>query len=306
MKKVLLVSTILACSATLAFAQGQRAMVLSGDGPQMGGAITLELDGPDSDTRPPVKNNPITADIVNSHVQYLSDGNKISNEETSHFYRDSEGRTRRENKLMLPGHEGDSPSMIVISDPVAHTKFVLNTMRKSANEFSTVVDGGPASDKVMFFAKTAGDGAKAGGSDDAMFIRKRTDERIVNAPGPDSDPETMEDLGTQTIGGFSAHGTRSSHTIPAGRIGNERPITVTTETWYSDDIGMEVKRVHKDPWVGEMTTKVENVRRGEPDASLFTPPADYKVQTMKGDHRIIRLETKDGELPPPPPPPPQN
>ena len=66
---------------------------------------------------------------------HLADGNKISNEETSHFYRDSEGRTRRENKLVLPGAEGkDVPSMIMIHDPVAHTHLILNTERKSADE----------------------------------------------------------------------------------------------------------------------------------------------------------------------------
>jgi hypothetical protein len=84
----------------------------------------------------------------------------------------------------------------------------------------------------------------------------------------------------------------------AGKIGNERPITVTTESWYSDETGMEVLRAHNDPWSGEVTTKVTNVRRGEPDASLFTPPADYKVE--KGKH-VIRIE-KAAPLPPPAPP----
>ena len=288
MKKLLSITAILACSASFAIAQGERAMIISDDRPQMGNAITFELDGPGADNRAPVKNNPLTADIVNSHVQYLSDGNKITNEETSHFYRDSEGRTRRENKLMLPGHEGDAPSMITIDDPVAHTRFILNTVRKSANE--VVVENGPANSKVMFY-KREGDPAVIG-----------------KGPAPDDSPETKEDLGTQTINGFSAHGTRMSHTIPAGKIGNERPITVTTESWYSDDIGMEVLRVHKDPWVGEMTTKVTNVRRGEPDASLFTPPVDYKVRVMPDRHQVIQLDTKEGDpLPPPPPPaPPQD
>ena len=73
-------------------------------------------------------------------------------------------------------------------------------------------------------------------------------------------------------------GTKATHVIPAGKIGNEKPITVTTESWYSDDLGMEIMRVHKDPWSGEVTTKVTNVRRGEQEASLFTPPANFKVQ----------------------------
>lgn len=241
------------------------------------GAVRLEVAGPDDNKV--VKGMPLTADVVNTHVQHLQDGNKITNEETSHFYRDSEGRTRRENKLVLPGHEGDAPTMIMINDPVAHTRFVLNTMRKSADE----IGGGHAQ------------GTEAG---NVMFIRKKGDDQGVNGTQPQN--ETKEDLGTQTIEGVLAKGTRTSHVIPAGKIGNEKPITVTTESWYSDEVGMDVLRIHKDPWSGEVTTKVTNIRRGEPDASLFTPPADYKVE--KGNQRVIRLQTRDGELPPPPPP----
>lgn len=285
MRKLLSIVVILLFSAAMAFAQSDRTMIIRGDQFQSAGAPGLELFF--SDDHQTVKNIPLTADLVNTHVQYLQDGNKITNEETSHFYRDSEGRTRRENKLMLSGHEGDAPSMISINDPVAHNHFVLNTVRKSADQ--VVVEDGSAKSKVMFFKR----------QDEAAALSK--------GPVPDDQPETKEDLGTQTIEGVSAHGTRMSHTIPAGKIGNERAITVTTESWYSDELGLEVLRTHKDPWVGEMTTKVTNVRRGEPDASLFTPPTDYKVQNLKGGQRIIRLETKDGEqLPPPPPAPPQD
>lgn len=276
MRKLLCIAAMVAF-ATLALAQTERAMVVRDD-MQSAGAITLDFGGPED--RPVVKNIPITADIVNTHVQYLPDGNKITNEDTSHFYRDSEGRTRRENKLMIPGRDGEAPSMISINDPVAHTRFILNTVRKSADELPT----------------------GAGREGDVMFFRKHADAPLVVNDNPDRQAETKEDLGTQTIEGVTAHGTRMSHTIPAGQIGNERPITVTTESWYSDDLGMEVLRIHKDPWSGEVTTKVTNVRRGEPDASLFTPPADYKVDKMNG-RTVIQLDTKEGAPLPPPPPP---
>ncbi len=270
-----LISTaVFACLAGFAMAQSEP-MVVHGEGFQHAGAVHLEMDGVDDMKQ--VKGIPLAADIVNTHVQYLADGNKITNEETSHFYRDSEGRTRRENKLMLPGNPSDAPTMIMINDPVAHTRFVLNTARKSADKLP-----GPGT-----------------AESNVVYVRKQHDERM----GPHADPgdtATMEDLGTQTIDGFVVKGTKETHVIPAGKIGNEKAITVTTESWYSDDVGMEIMRVHKDPWSGEVTTKVTNVRRGEQEASLFTPPADFKVE--KGG-RVIRLETKGGaELPPPPPP----
>ena len=245
------------------------------------GAMRLEFSGPDD--MKTVKGIPLTADITNTHVQYLADGNKITNEETAHFYRDSEGRTRRENKLMVPGSDGkDVPTMIMIHDPVAHTHFVLNTVRKSADELGVGMGVGHG-------------GGQARQEKDVFFMKKQADEAAANPSS--SEAETKEDLGTQSIEGYVAKGTKATKVIPAGKMGNEKPITVTTESWYSDELGLEVLRVHNDPWSGEVTTKVTNVRRGEPDASLFTPPADYKVEKMDGKH-TIRIERK--ELTPPP------
>ena len=260
-----------------AFGQSER-MIVHGEDFQSTGAIRLELSSPED--RPAVKGIPLTADIVNTHIQVLQDGNRITNEETSHFYRDSEGRTRRENKIMLPGMQNDAPSMVMITDPVAHTKFILNTMSKSADEIGMNVGSAHS---------------------DVMYVKKRIDEQNVTHPrgASDAEAETKEDLGTQSIEGVTARGTRSSHVIPAGQIGNEKAITVTTESWFSDEVGMEVLRVHKDPWSGEVTTKVTNIRRGEPDAALFTPPAGYKVD-KSGSQRVIRIETKDGQRLSPP------
>jgi len=274
--RTLLAALVVLGSTGYAFTQTER-MVLHGDGAQSMGAIRLEIGG--FDDRDNAKGIPLTADVVTTHVQYLSDGNKITNDETSHFYRDSEGRTRRENKLMLPGHSTDTPTMIMINDPVAHTRFVLNTVHKSADQ--VVVENGPADANVM-------------------YMKKRQDEQVVINKAPSNEqPENKEDLGTQSIEGVTARGTRTSHVIPAGKIGNEKPITVTTESWFSDEVGMEVLRVHKDPWSGEVTTKVTNIRRGEPDASLFTAPADYKVEKMEGGKHIMRIEKDTTTVEPP-------
>jgi hypothetical protein len=276
--RTLFAAFIVVGSTGCAFTQTERTMVIHGDGAQSMGAIHLEIGG--FDDRDNAKGIPLTADIVTTHVQYLSDGNKISNEETSHFYRDSEGRTRRENKLMLPGHGADTPTMIMINDPVAHTRFVLNTVHKSADQ--VVVEDGPPDANVM-------------------YMKKRHDEQVVvgKDSSKEAQPENKEDLGTQSIEGVTARGTRTSHVIPAGKIGNEKAITVTTESWFSDEVGLEVLRVHKDPWSGEVTTKVTNIRRGEPEASLFIAPADYKVDKMEGGKHVIRIEKDATTIAPP-------
>src|SRR3954452_14593211 len=46
-----------------------------------------------------VKNAPYSAEAVTEMTQKLADGNRIATKSTSTMYRDSEGRTRREEKL---------------------------------------------------------------------------------------------------------------------------------------------------------------------------------------------------------------
>ena len=90
-----------------------------------------------------------------------------------------------------------------------------------------------------------------------------------------------EQLGTKTINGLQAVGTRMTRTIPAGEIGNQNPIEVVTERWYSSDLQLTLLETHSDPMMGTMTIKLVNVNRGEPDASLFQVPSDYKLMSGK-------------------------
>ena len=88
-----------------------------------------------------------------------------------------------------------------------------------------------------------------------------------------------EDLGTQNIEGVDAEGTRTITTIPAGAIGNDRPIEITYEKWYSRDLQLVVMSKHNDPRFGEQTYRLTNIVRSEPDPSLFTLPSGYKLIT---------------------------
>ena len=69
-----------------------------------------------------VKDAPYSAQAVSESTQTLSDGNRIVSKSTSAVYRDSEGRTRREQTLRAIGPfatGGDVPQMIFIDDPFA-------------------------------------------------------------------------------------------------------------------------------------------------------------------------------------------
>jgi hypothetical protein len=87
-----------------------------------------------------------------------------------------------------------------------------------------------------------------------------------------------ESLGTKNFDGVEAEGTRNVTTIPAGAIGNERPIEIVYEKWYSKDLQLIVYSRHSDPRYGDQVYKLINISRNEPDPSVFAVPGDYKVQ----------------------------
>lgn len=88
-----------------------------------------------------------------------------------------------------------------------------------------------------------------------------------------------ESLGTRNIEGVEAEGVRQTTTVPAGAIGNERPIDIVYERWYSKELELIVFSRYSDPRFGEQTYRLTNIRRSEPDGALFTPPADYRIVT---------------------------
>lgn len=89
-----------------------------------------------------------------------------------------------------------------------------------------------------------------------------------------------ENLGRQLMEGVEAEGKRATTTIPAGAIGNELPIEIVTETWYSPELQTTIYNRHNDPRTGESIYRMTNIRRGDPDASLFQVPPDYTVKEM--------------------------
>ena len=88
---------------------------------------------------------------------------------------------------------------------------------------------------------------------------------------------STENLGSQTLEGVQVTGVRTTQTIPAGKIGNDRPITIVTEVWTSPELKTIVLSKRNDPRMGEHTFKLTNIQRAEPDPSLFTVPSDFKI-----------------------------
>jgi hypothetical protein len=246
----------------------------------------------------PVKGAPFCATVSTEHTQNLSDGNRIHTTESSMQCRDSEGRTRREAGLNLLGAapQTSAPKLITITDPVAGVRYLLDTGSKTAQKMRLSEDGifvggpatvpagdpGPGKGQHMVIVQRSGGSGADVVYNEKVMVRKTADDSSDSAAN-------TENLGDQTIDGIHATGTRVTTTIPAGKMGNEKPIVVTSERWYSPELKATVMTKHDDPWAGELKTEFKNVSTSEPDASLFTVPADYKVIDVKDGPIKIKL-----------------
>jgi hypothetical protein len=98
-------------------------------------------------------------------------------------------------------------------------------------------------------------------------------------------------LGSRDFDGVRADGTKTTWTIPAGRIGNEKPIAIVSERWYSPELMLVVQSRHSDPRSGERIYRLEGLKRGEPPAELFRLPPDFELRpaaAARAEKREVR------------------
>jgi hypothetical protein len=227
-----------------------------------------------------VKGAPFSAVATSETTQTLADGNHINRKTQTNLYRDSLGRFRKEVTLQAIGPlaaSGQPHSFIEISDPVAGTNYVLEPEQKIARQMP-----GPIGMQIR---------TKGGPGGGNVFYR---DFKESKKESKEAEAKT-ESLGIETVGGVNAEGTRTTRTIAAGEIGNEKPITIISERWYSPDMQMEVKSTHSDPRFGNTTYTLTNIQRTEPAATLFAVPAGYTIEQGHRGKFIM-----NGAPPPPP------
>ena len=85
-------------------------------------------------------------------------------------------------------------------------------------------------------------------------------------------------LGVKDIGGVKAEGTQTIATIPAGEIGNDKPIQIVSEKWFSPELQTVVYSRHSDPRSGETIYRLNNIRRVAQPPELFAVPAGFQVK----------------------------
>jgi hypothetical protein len=194
-----------------------------------------------------VKRAPYSAETLTETTQILNNGAKLTRRTTGMVYRDDDGRMRREMSASTAGPfatMNDMQRLIFINDPVAGVSYTI------------IPDSDrPDSDRVI--TKTL----PAASNDEPL-------ETEIS-----SDNSRTESLGKDVIDGLLAEGTRTTILIPPGRIGNDDPLEIVHERWYSPELQTILLSKHSDPRWGETIYELRNINRGAPDPSLFSLPA---------------------------------
>jgi hypothetical protein len=198
---------------------------------------------PDGNTRerfiniiiPPVANAPFTSTVTAEWTRILEDGTTLTLQNHRLVVRDRKGRIYQERRSLVPkdGHTESQVQRIEISDPSTHLKY-----------FCFVEDH--TCHLNDYFAPTSASLPPA---------------EFVEAGGAST---SRQDLGKNIVNGLDAVGTLETTTINAGAMGNDRPISITKEFWYSPQLGLNLSVKRIDPLHG---TQIFNVTGNRPRRS---------------------------------------
>jgi hypothetical protein len=251
------------------------------------------MSGPVAFDTEPVTGAPYSAEAITDIVQKLADGNRIVRQNKAQINRDGQGRTRREQGFAMFGPlvndpRGNEHRNVQISDPTTERMVMLDLHSRTAHRM-------PSAPRLMLRNKIAGVNGAVGvvpPSPEArggiMFNRM---EAMAGVP---AEKPVVESLGTQFMEGVAVEGTRTTLTIRAGQIGNELPIEIVSERWFSPDLKVLVMSRQSDPRFGETTYRLTNINRAEPSPELFEIPADFTLMDpgAKGEMIIERKIVK--------------
>jgi hypothetical protein len=270
------ISVIVVVGASPASAQGRRS---GGPTPATGQFVPFDRRNADPLAGPVFSGAPFSADASTTVVQTLGDGTRIEQKSMAKYYRDGKGRVRREQTVLgldnLNGSAGARTIITFDSVPGDQTPYLLEPDTRTARPMPRGIALSNAAGALSTFRLRTSTG---NGASDLIDVITGFQGLTVARRGLPNDLRPMEeDLGARQMEGVRANGLRTTTTIPQGRVGNDRPIQIIDEQWYSPDLGVLIATRYSDPRTGVVEYRLANVVRGEPSAELFTVPSDYTV-----------------------------
>jgi hypothetical protein len=268
---------LLALGAGICFAQS---IIQIQNGPSTGGPFAANAGTGQPFSGKIVTGRPFTAEAVVETDQTLADGSHVTGRQSLTAARDSQGRTYREEIPGTPASGSSAPKAVYISDPVAKVNYFLGSdhvahktpmlsLAAQAGAATVSTDGASARLSLQRFATGYG-----GGKGPVQIGAQSAQPAQQLAPGAID----TKQLGSQVITGFTADGTRTTLAIPAGQVGNQNPLVIVSERWYSQDLEAIVLAKHSDPRVGASSYQLISVQQIEPSATLFQIPSGYTIE----------------------------
>ncbi|WP_280153595.1 hypothetical protein [Piscinibacter sp. XHJ-5] len=269
-----------------------------------------------------VKGAPYCAEAEIESVQPLTDGNRIVRRHTTRLCRDGEGRTRQEidrggrktvylrdpvaHESWVLDPERKSARRLSAAGPLLEREhgFAMreyaDKMRDWARNFRESLRREPGTPVVAPVPPTPPVPppvpAIVGEDDMPKGMQMHVLRMDPQAPlpplppgvafqarvGAPRGPGVATALGSKDIDGVRANGERTTWTIEAGKLGNEKPIVITRDVWTSPELLLTLQSRDADPRVGETTYRLARLKRGEPDAALMRVPPDYAAPPAPG------------------------
>jgi hypothetical protein len=201
----------------------------------------------------PIPNAPFSSTVTAEWTRTLEDGTSVTTTNYRTVMRDSMGRIFQERRTFVPKNGAEQPKVFrfEISDPATRVRRTCFAASRVCN-----VTG--------YFAPTKVSVQPAGPLD-------KNGDRVL----------TRQDLGQNSMSGLDVTGTLETTTISIGVIGNDRPISITKEFWYSPKLGLNLSVKRVDPRSGTETFTVSDISLAEPDPKYFAVPTGFTVN----DHR---------------------
>jgi len=284
----------------------------------------LSLAGAELEHGRVVQGAPYCADAVHETVQTLADGNRIVQRRPSRQCRDNHGRTWQEVGSGARAHvylRDPVAQEAWLLDPVGKHATRLDTMHRGAPLPVPEPVGGAWEQRMREWSRDMrewgrslrerlrpGEPAAAAPPPpeppaDAPPMPVRIvlgGPHVAELPPPHGamppaiafharlraprGPGVVNALPAETVEGLRAEGRRTTWTVEAGKIGNEKPLVTVREVWTSPELLITLRSRELDPLAGEDNYRVQNLVRAEPDAALFRVPADYRKLTPPTMH----------------------
>ena len=219
------------------------ALVLAFPAPQLAQDISRQgrANSVNGISIPDIPGAPFSATLVLEIERIWPDGSSEIRRTINLIARDSQGRTHNETRRLMPQYFHGSPELMSVRlfDPLTRVRTTYEPATHTA--------------------------------------RQQIVPRQAKAASPPNPSVHVEDLGTTTLNGLKAKGTRRTFTIPDYESGTGEPVEIGDETWYSEDLHLNLLARHTDSRMGVQTLGVSDLKREEPPASMFEVPKGFKT-----------------------------